>query len=330
MARQGAGAVPLVISASGLGQAELEILTEAVNFVGEQGISCRFIGNNSLQGHLVVVDIDTDQGLTALSQLRQGQVKMLVARQPRFGKNIVSITKPLDRDELGMLLARVCFRLQLQLEKSVRQREEAEPGDARAETGETLFQPLLDARQKKLDFVVGQHDQPVLIVEGAHDVVRTTLDAHALRDLMGAPSRELSISMDGEGALMGQSEAWKVIPMDHILWSAGLQWHSGTLLPGLQMEQCFKLKAWPNFTRTDFSPEHLKLSALLASRPMSPSQIVAIAGVEIEQVICFINAAYAVGLLYVDTQSAPAAVDHPVRDAKRQGLLTRLARHLGF
>ena len=330
MVRQGANSGPLVISASGLAEPELATLAGAIEFVSGQGINCRFIGNDNLQGHLVVVDVDSARGQASLMRLRQGQVKMLMARRPPGGEDVVAITKPLDRDELGALLARVCFRLQLQLEKSVTPDDPPEPAMKPAKAGDSLFQTLLDAKHRKVSVVVSQAGLPVLYVDGVNDVVKSALDAQALRQLLAVSPRDVSVGMGGDDVLPAHWTQWQVMPLDHALWSAGLQWRSGTLLPGLDMSKPLKLKAWPNFTRTDFSPEHLKLSALLAARALTPYQLSNNAGVDAQEVMCFVNAAYAVGLLYVETQPVTMTVASRSRDGKRQGLLVRLARRLGL
>ncbi len=99
--------VPFVISSVGLSKRDQRALVLAIEFAQERNLRCRYAGADNILGHLVVVDIDTEEGRTALPRLKDDQLKLLFTTERIVGRNIVSLIKPIKFQVLKPLIAKM-------------------------------------------------------------------------------------------------------------------------------------------------------------------------------------------------------------------------------
>ncbi len=99
--------LPLIISSVGLSKRDQRALELAIEFAQELDAPCRYAGVDSTLGHLVVVDVDSDAGRSALSRLKEDQLKLLLASERITGKNIVSLIKPVKFQLLKPLIIKM-------------------------------------------------------------------------------------------------------------------------------------------------------------------------------------------------------------------------------
>ncbi len=117
--------------------------------------------------------------------------------------------------------------------------------------------------------------------------------------------------------------------LENLLWEAGLACDDG-LPEGIESDSRIQLKAWPNFTRHGFHPEHFKIAALLAQRAASHDELLQQPGISAAGICSFIQACHAVGLI-VEASHAPTAVrQRSSRTPERKGILNRIAQRLGI
>ena len=94
-----------------------------------------------------------------------------------------------------------------------------------------------------------------------------------------------------------------------------------------------KLKAWPNFTRQGFKPEHFKIAAIMARQSTSLESLCETLNLAEENVIGFINGCYVVDLLEIgkasDLTETPASIERKSMHTY-SGLFKRIAARLGF
>ena len=117
------------------------------------------------------------------------------------------------------------------------------------------------------------------------------------------------------------------------LWELAVKASESILPADLNSDTKISLKAWPNFTRHGFKPEHLKIAALLAKVPVSINEIAEKTALDQQLVQQFVNGCYAVGLLSLNTQTARETQSKPGGkqvSQEKKTLFKRLAYKLGF
>ncbi|GIX34354.1 MAG: hypothetical protein KatS3mg126_0133 [Lysobacteraceae bacterium] len=109
-------------------------------------------------------------------------------------------------------------------------------------------------------------------------------------------------------------------PLSRLLWLAGLGASPGRLLPELEGALRFRLLKYPA-TEREF-PRHIRIATAMLKQPASPEEIAAASGQPLADVIDFINACAAIGLIEPETATVTGGEPEP----HRGGLLGRLRR----
>jgi len=334
---------PVVISSIGLEDDNLSAVMDAIEFVKNKGVACRYLGNDDIKGHLVILDLESDAGKTAFEQLRPGQVKLVISEEKIAGKNLVSLAKPVKVVALKTLIERICSQIEIQLAslapkkqaavKAANTTNTAAPAsDKNDSCDETAFHVLYDAKRTQKVLKMNVNGYPSVLVHGKGNSLATEATQEQLRTIL-ATSKDNIIVEDIEASDFPAAPSGKTAlsPLDSSLWAAGLLWRSGALIDKCGPDQPVKLKAWPNFTRNSFFPEHLSLSAALAVQALSLNKLHETTKVPMDEIICFFNAAYSVGLIDINPDhSAPAVTRTVKNDTNRQGLLSKLAHRFGL
>ncbi len=345
---------PVIISSIGLEDDNLTAVLAAIEFVKNKGITCRYLGNDDIKGHLVILDLESEAGSAAFSKLRPGQVKLVISEKKLTGKNLASLPKPVKAMAIKTLIERICSQIEIQLAakssptksspaKAPPEKAEATQGDSHDKQSneassseaiheETAFHILYDAKCAQKLLKMNVNGYPSVLIHGKGNSLATSATQEQLRVILATAKEAITIekleAQDFPSAPSGDTE---LSPLDSSLWAAGLLWRSGTLINQCGPDQPVKLKAWPNFTRNTFFPEHLSLSAALAVQALSLNKLHETTKVPMDEIICFFNAAYSIGLIDVNPdQSAPPATRAVKNDNKRQGLLSKLAHRFGF
>ncbi len=333
--------VPLLISSMAVSESDEKLLNAAIIYAKNQGVNCRYLGHGRKEGHLVILDIDSDAGKSAYKALRPGQVKLVFSQEKISEKNTVSITKPIKPGALNTLFLRLANKLDNLLAQQSKTPGTPSPTKAvikehtTENVEETIFHVLHDAKKNLRSIKINVNGYPSLMVNGVRNLLATELGAEPLKAVLAAPSSKAVVeNMDIANVPTSSSDSINVSSLDGALWVAGIMWRSSVPLGECDLDTPVQLKAWPNFTRNNFFSEHLKLSAALAVRPISLNKLHEMTGIALEEIICFYNAAYAIGLININNQesSENTIKANPTlkKDAKRQGLLSKLADRLGF
>ncbi|HHM06513.1 MAG TPA: hypothetical protein ENJ19_12355 [Gammaproteobacteria bacterium] len=327
---------PILISPVGLHDYDVGLLSSVVERLRDHGIHCHVLPGSNPRGHLAVVDTDSEEGKNTLPLLRPGQVKLLLSQEPTFGKNLVSVPKPLREDTLTPLLMKVCERMQTQMSarpgatgeepRSVDTRTTA-PAHASAKN---LLHLLLWAKRNKESLKIIADPHPPVFINGSTSAMATAADRDQQKAISRTRLSDISVEHISNDAFPGPADGTPISSLSGFLWSTALACSKGELLGEIDRHKAFKLKAWPNFTRNDFVLQHLELAAILARRAVSIDELQKITQVPVEVIIDFVNAAYAVNLL--DMHAVVAEEEEVIRkqDQQRRNLLSRLMLRLGI
>lgn len=346
-----AQSIPLIVSSVGLAETDEKLLSAAIEHAKTQGINCRYLGSERTEGHLVVIDSETESGSSALKSLRPGQVKLIFTsdKDQINGKNTVAISKPLKEAVVNALFLRLANKLDalLRQKKETKagagQEPQAESKTESANPEETVFHILMEAKKNLRALSINAYDVPPLLVNGIGNKTATEMDADALRNVLAMPATNVEIrDIEVSDVPTASNGNVTVASLDAALWTAGIMWRPSPLIGDVTLDTPVRLKAWPNFTRNNFFSEHLKLSAALAVNAVTLQRLHEMTKIPLEEVTCFYNAANAVGLIEIEKEEAPAHGETnsakqtsppsttPRKDTKRQGLLAKLADRLGF
>lgn len=333
---------PILISSLGLAERDQRALKLVIEFVVDRNVACRYIGDGKFGGHIVVVDLDSDEGHEGVNKLRPGQVKILFSKKRIVGKNIVTLITPIRFDVLKNIVIKICTQIQSQLSARSQKRIETEriieelsnEKEAPLNDGPNIFNVLFDAKKTKSCLRVTVESMPVILVNGADGTLATDAGIEKLQQILSLNSNKIDAKMVSPIDVPSTPTGIvSISPLDNALWLAGLSWRSGELLDDFSVDDVVKLKAWPNFTRNNFTPNHLKLSAALSAQAMSLRNLNAITQVPLNDIIRFFNACYAIDLVDMDVSSSETeniVIEKKKINNKRRSLLFRLANRLGF
>lgn len=317
----------LVISSHGLLDDEQEALGKALENLGTAGLHYQLHSGNVQKAHLVVLNDETDSGKSALLRARAGQVKLVFSSTPRSGKNMILVRRPVNITLLQNILSRVFGKMQDQLIQNI-EPQSSEP----ASQNETLFTTLIYAKEKQKLLCLTLPDLTKLYVNGQSKTFMADDDINHLKKFAPIPLSEIKLSNIDEEHFSAETRKKPISALHRLLWTAGIYGSEGKLLAGHTMDRPVKLRAWPNFTRNDFLPQHLKMAAIIARRPTSLEQLVKQTGIAQSDIINFYNAAYAVDLIEISDSSEVEdkipAIQNSGMAQTRQGILSKLASRL--
>lgn len=324
----------LLISPHGLTSDEQTVLTQVLETLESDGVQFELQTDSVQQAHLIVLDDDTDSGRNALLRARAGQVKLVFSNHNRHGKNLISIQKPINLASLQALLLQIVQKMYSQLQEL---RSDTGVAEAAAEytsstiqSNNNLFCTLLEAKEQQELLRIEIPDQPIIYINGNSKSFATRIEQSEINNIFEYDFSRIAITSIEEQEFNANTNDMLISALYRLLWVSGIYGSSGKLITGHDPERPVKLRAWPNFTRNDFLPQHLKIAAVLARQPISITKLVETVGIKREDVVNFYNAAYAVDLIeFCDDSSAAAATPPtPNNNNKQRGILAKLAAHL--
>ena len=253
------------------------------------------------RAEVILVDVDGPEGSAAWGRLAGDGQRTLVAysEDPSKANAPWVLAKPMRAGALVELLDRL---------------DVSGPAEAPAEPA-VVRSPRVPAAPGIVDFVLRLAPAETvritdsvrfLIVDkpGARFAASHPIDE--LAPMFRTPVAQLRVERVDEAST---SLAWK--PLELLLWNGALM-VSRHLLQGLDPDARYSLTRWPNFKSLRHGPEHYKMSAFMTRNPAATIDgIAAFTGVPADDVVAFLNATFACGLLRQesasDTTTAPRA-----------------------
>lgn len=324
----------LLISPHGLNTDEQSALTQVLERLALDGMQFQLQPDNVQQAHLVILDDETETGKNALLRARTGQVKLVFSSRNRSGKNLISIQKPINLTSLKDLLVRIFQKMYSQLAQEPTAMTLATasvlgPQDI-MQSDNNLFTVILDAKENQQLLRIEAPDFPEIYINGNSKSFATLMEHNDLRKIFTIPFEQLTITPIDEQDFNKHTNDMLIAAMYRLLWISGIYGSNGQLIAGHDTNRPVKLRAWPNFTRNDFMPQHLKLAAILARQPTTITELVGTTGLNQSDVVSFYNAAYVVDLIEFSENTADRIKEPspPTPNTKRQSILSKLAARL--
>jgi hypothetical protein len=326
---------PLNISAPGLLDTELKVLQVAVGMLKDDDMDCGLLDDANSNGEIVFIDLDTDVGQSLFPQLRESQVKIVFSTDKKIaGKNTVSLKKPIRVTTLKDILVQICMQIYEYLNKyqengTQQAQAKSEAKDIPALNG-NVFQNLYKAKSAGLCMKMSYAGHPDVFVNGAEKTIFFNGERSEIGKYYSGDQSEICASVLQENELRNSVQNLPPHALDAELWHAGVVSSNGKLLPGQRTDVPVKLKAWPNFSRQGFKPEYFKIAAFMAKQAISIDDLSKVTQVQLDIVIDFFNAAFAVDLIETQTGDAGQQVQERQLSSDRKTLLSKLAQRLKF
>lgn len=325
----------LNISVPGLLETELKVLQVAVVMLQDDDVHCGLLADGDSNGEIVFIDLDTDVGKSVFPQLRESQVKVIFSSDKKVaGKNTISLRKPIRVTTLKDILVQICKQIYEYLDKFHGGAQQAPMGapdiQAKTQSDENAFQSLYRAKSEGLCMKLSCADCPDIFVNGIEKTIFCLGEQTEIAKYYFGEKKNISVQVLAEDELKKATQNLTPHALGAELWQAGVVCSNGKLLPGLRTDVPAKLKAWPNFSRQGFKPEYFKIAAIMAKQAMSIDELSKVTQVQLDIVIDFFNAAYAVDLVDTNLDGNKEQREQRQLSSERKTLLSKLAQRLKF
>lgn len=321
----------ITISCVQFSDTDYSVLKVAVNLLLKNKIPVKLLDKGDTSGKIFVVDIDTLDGRSFYAQFDySGKAALLLLSNEMVNdqRNPV-LRKPLRvqtlRDILHEMIVDQCPELAQQSSADDLATAKINGITATTDAQKTLLYALLQARREKQVMQVYSPPHPALYVEPIQGIIATSASRDMLRKITRSPAAVVIKTLsqkDFDILARGQ----QILPLTHVLWSAALYGSGGKLLEGHSLDTPVQLIAWPNFSRLEFEPEHMRLTSMMTARPISLREIHEKTKFPMEVICNFYNAVAAINLISIKpvTNKVVKAVAEP----QKRSLFTKIATRL--
>ena len=320
----------LKLYSAGLTEQDNMVVSTAAKLLSYDDVGFVVNDGEISKAHLLIIDEDSQSGKQALRQSRAGQVKLLVSSNPKMAKNIIGLQRPIDLSTLKSVLKKLYAKLHAQLSTQKINAAAQPKTQAVLELKDSLFNILIETKLKKRVLHITCDELPDIFIDGCNQCLATTANETELEKILSLALDQITFYKLKPKSFAVHSNEMNVQSLHNILWLAGIRCSKGRLLPGHSLDKPFRLKAWPNFTRSSFIAEHLKLAAILAKQPMSMHQLAEATGVKMAEVVNFYNAALAVDLIIHEQGNNNLSGNSRSRTLEQQSLFSRIAKRLSL
>lgn len=324
----------LYISVINLSETDQKVFQVALHLLEDEGIHCEVLPLQDERGHLVVIDMEAEHSDNILKSLKPGQVKLVMSSAHMTGTNLVSILKPIRVDSFKDVLSKVCNKMYSQLGNNVTpQKSSATEISSQGSDFAVFMRQVMQVSEHKQSCVIHLQNRQDLMIDGERqmllsrepfeDIINSALSTFERANIEILPGKINPVDT-GNASMTA---------LPGFLWELAVR-SSESILP-VELNQSTKvnLKAWPNFTRHGFKPEHLKIAALLAKQAVSIDAIAQQTALAPGLVQQFVNGCYAVGLLNLNAPTSgkkQSKVENKQVSQEKKTLFKRLAYKLGF
>lgn len=319
----------LTISTLELNATDFSVLKVATVLLEKSGVKATLLEKGDTSGTLLLVDIDTPAGrdfYTHFDYPRHRTMLLLSSETINDQRNLV-LKKPIRVQTLKDVLYDLCTNLDQKVSTqpppSLRKNTSSTP----IKLQETLFFILFKSKQEKQAIQIFCSPYSPLFVEGARGIIATSASRDILKKIIQSPPHQLRSTKLSNSDFDVLAKGQLILPMTSILWSAALYGSHGQLIPDHSPEIPIQLKAWPNFSRLDFEPMHIRLASLMAARAITLRQIEEKSQIPYATIAAFYNAAWATDLLVINPLNLPTTLGNQKAPTK-MGLFAKIVTRL--
>jgi hypothetical protein len=323
----------ITISCVQFSDTDYSVLKVAVNLLIKNKIPVTLLDKGDIKGKIIAVDIDSSEGKSFYSQFDYSGKRslLLLSSDMVHDQRNPVLRKPLRVQTLRDILYEMISDSAPELISDKSDEKTVEPAVPSpmipvTDIKKTLFYMLLQARKEKQTMQIYMPPHPALYIDPMQSIIATSASRDTLRKIThGGAAVVGKVLTQSDFDILARGQ--QIIPLTHILWSAGLYGSAGKLIEeGHSLDTPVQLVAWPNFSRLEFEPEHMRLTSLMTLRPISLKDVHDKTGFSWDVIINFYNAAWATNLV-----SIKPITNKTVKTAKepqKQTLFNKIATRL--
>jgi hypothetical protein len=312
---------------------DFSVLKVALNLMLKSKINIELLSDSNLDADLFIIDMDNPEGrkfFTNIKDNRCGSLLISSEMQEEY-HNQTFLRKPIRVQTLRDIIMDMCQAAGHKTNTSVQVKPVSE-----FVAEKNLFFMLLKAQQEKKSLQVYSPPHSALFVNGAENMVATSATSDAFWQITHTHSNNISIMQLSAADFNVLAKGQRIVPLKNLLWTTAIYLSRGQLATdAISLDDEIQLKVWPNFSRLDFEPDHLRLATVMVSRALSLKQIAHQTGLPLEFVINFFNAAWVMDLILIQPKTTRIAkqqaqgrqIQQPKQEIK-SGLLQKIANRL--
>jgi hypothetical protein len=324
----------VTISVIELSSTDYSVLKVAVTLLEKTHFKVHFLEKGNTTGTLVLVDFDTPGGKDFYRQFNYARHRamLLLSTETLNDHRNVVLKKPLRVQTLKDVLYDLYLDLnpQLKIGQASTPLEEVGinnlPANNPVNPQNNLFLVLFKALQEKSIIQVFCSPHSPLFVNTISGIIASSLSNETLHKIILSQSHAFKSTKLSSADFEILAKGQVIVPLNQVIWNAALYGSHGQLIAGHSSEVPIQLKAWPNLSRLDFEPNHMKLASIMAGKALTLKQIQLQTHLPWETIVGFYNAAYATNLIVINPANLPTTTSKsaPVKAS----LLAKIANRL--
>jgi hypothetical protein len=311
-----------------LSNTDHSVLKVVIGLLAKNGVKAEILDKSDTTGSVMIVDIDTPVGKTFYETFTdRKRALLLLTHETVNDQRHIVLKKPVRVQTLRDVLLDVSVNTgSTPTSPSKNKTADTTEATVKVNFKETLFFTLLKAKQEKQITQIFCPPYSPLFVNPEKGIIATTASREILRKItrnQTGPVKDTKVS-DADFEILSKGQL--IIPLENILWSAALYGSQGQLVAGHTADMPVQMKAWPNFSRLEFEPEHMKMTTIMTSSPLTLKQLAEKTKVPWEKVVGFYNAAMATGLIILNPTNLPITTTKST--VAKSGLFSKIAQRL--
>ena len=327
----------VTLSIIDLSSTDYSVLKVAVTLLERNRLKVHFLEKGNTTGTLVLVDIDTPGGkdfYTHFNYARHRAMLLLSTETLNDHRNLV-LKKPLRvqtvKDVLYDLYLGLNPHLKIGPSNQLNQPSETETTYSSSNSfnpQNNLFFVLFKALQEKGTIQVFCPPHSPLFVNTISGIIASSISNETLHKIISSQSHAFKSTKLSSADFEILAKGQVIVPLNQIIWNAALYGSHGQLIEGHSTEVPIQLKAWPNLSRLDFEPHHMKLASIMAAQALTLKQIQLKTHLSWETIVGFYNAAYATNLIVINPANLPTTSTSKSAPPVKTSLLAKIANRL--
>jgi hypothetical protein len=323
----------ITISYVELSNTDQSVLKVSISLLEKNGMSFQLLNEGDANGAVTVIDLDTTVGRAFYDQFTpsRGKTVLLLSNETLDNQRNVVLRKPIRVQTLKDTLYDLCVEVTPALRTaatSSRKSEMVTEASKDFDSSQSLFNILLKAKQEKQIVQIFCPPHSPIYVDCSRKLVATSASRQTLQKIILDRSGQIKSTKLSSSDFDILAKGQMIMPLNNLLWMSAMFSSYGELVAGTTPDTLVQLKAWPNLSRLEFNPDHMKLASAMTTWAMSLKQIEQKTKISWDTIVNFYNAAWATDLVVLEPIGVTKTVKARGKSEIKGNLLNKIAQRL--